>query len=209
MQRNIDQERLLVKTFARGLSSDAIAAKLIEADPQNLEASITIVTHACSRLDAYSRLRRGETEMEVGSADTSPPPALQRAVDSLSNTMQHLATKIDKLETRDNQRDNQSTPAQPDRYSRQSQPRSTATRHPRVVNDTRQSTDRYRTPADRLPPTGDRRHNKRPVDYRQPPTTGQRPRQLLCYECGQPGHFAAACPRRVGSRQGNGRTSRY
>ena len=74
MLRNIDQERLLVKTFARGLSSDAIAAKLIEQDPQSLEASITIVTHACSRLDAYTRLRRGEVAMEVGSTDSSRPP---------------------------------------------------------------------------------------------------------------------------------------
>ena len=74
MQRNIDQERLLVKTFARGLSSDAIPAKLTEVDPQSLKASITIVTHACSRLDAYSRLRRGEVAMEIGSADSSQSP---------------------------------------------------------------------------------------------------------------------------------------
>ena len=38
--RNVDQERLLIKTFARGLSPDMFAAKLIECEPNNLDNAI-------------------------------------------------------------------------------------------------------------------------------------------------------------------------
>ena len=89
--------------------------------------------------------------------------------------MQHLATKIAKLETHDNR----STSAQSvRRYPGPPQPRSSATRpHPRDVNETRPPTDRHRTPSDRRPPVVDRRHNTQSVDYRSSFNTGQRPRQ--------------------------------
>jgi len=124
--------------------------------------------------------------------------------------MQHLATKIAQLETRHNRCDNRSTSAQPVHlYPGQLQPRSTATRHPRNVNDRRQSTDRYRTPADRQPPIVDRRHNKRPVDFRQSPNTGQRPRKLLCYECGHPSHLdESGQGRETAARDGINRPTR-
>ena len=42
------------------------------------------------------------------------------------------------------------------------------------------------------------------VDFRSSLPAGPQPRrQLLCYLCGRPGHFAGDCPTRVGSLQGN------
>ena len=51
--RNVDQERLLIKTFARRLASEAIAAKLVEGEPISLEAAVILVPQVCSRQDAY------------------------------------------------------------------------------------------------------------------------------------------------------------
>ena len=57
--RNPDQERILLRTFARGLTSDTLARKLIEqANPMSIEDAITAVMRYCERSEAYSRLGR-------------------------------------------------------------------------------------------------------------------------------------------------------
>ena len=57
--RNPDQERVLLRTFARGLTSDTLAGKLIEqANPTSIEDAITAVTRYYERSEAYSRLGR-------------------------------------------------------------------------------------------------------------------------------------------------------
>ena len=63
-QRNADQERILVRAYARGLGSQALARKLVEeANPNDLEAAIQAVATFSERKDAYTRLGR-ERERE-------------------------------------------------------------------------------------------------------------------------------------------------
>ena len=150
-QRNIDQERLLVKTFARGLSSDAIATKLVDGAPQSLQVAIKIVAEACSRQDAYWRLgreSRREVPMEIGAAESDKPTQLNRTVESLTSTMQHLATKIAKLEARDNhtasEKPSRRAPGPvPHRPSTNRLPRDYYEQRP---NHNRQPVDRSRSP---------------------------------------------------------------
>ena len=100
--RNPDQERVLLRTFARGLTSDNLARKLIEqANPANIEDAISAVTRYCERSEAYSRLGREELPMEISVATPIAPPEdrpLIKMIDSLSSTVDRLSTKIAKLE---------------------------------------------------------------------------------------------------------------
>ena len=97
-QRNVDQERLLIKTFARGLTSDELARKLVEqANPANIEEAITAVTRFCVR----QRLGRQEEPMEVGVMRERPSEnalPLATMINSLSATVAKLATKVAKME---------------------------------------------------------------------------------------------------------------
>ena len=101
-QRNVDQERLLIKTFAHGLTSDELARKLVEqANPANIEEAITAVTRFCERQDAYKRLGRQEEPMEVGVMRERPfenALPLATMINSLSATVAKLATKVAKIE---------------------------------------------------------------------------------------------------------------
>ena len=105
--RNADQERILVRSFAKGLSSNAMARKLVEdINPANLNAAINSISQMSERHDAYSRLGRREEPMEVNAVVTAthpPTPAAGRSVprslDSLCNTIDKLCTKVAKLET--------------------------------------------------------------------------------------------------------------
>ena len=201
--RNVDQERLLIKTFARGLASDAIAAKLVEGEPISLEAAVILVAKFCSRQDAYSRLgrvHRSEEPMEIGASDSDKH--IDRAVASLTSTMQHLATKVAKLEARDSR--------MPTDHHARGVTRPTTTRAQRPPPDhhstnrpARQGNDR-RARNEQQPPA-------RPTDFRSSYPAGPRmTRQLRCFACGRPGHFAINCPTHHGSylpRTGNDRTS--
>ena len=102
-QRNADQERILVRAYARGLCSHELARKLVEEEnPNNLEAAIRAVSTFSERKDAFSRLGRKEEPMEVSPVNAqksqSPPTSTDSAITSLTVTMQKLATKVAKLE---------------------------------------------------------------------------------------------------------------
>jgi hypothetical protein len=102
-QRNPDQERILIKAYARGLSSDELARKLVQDEnPANLEAAITAIARFSERKDAYSRLGRNEPEpMEVGLLTPKAPSQLQLVVDSLEKlgkAQERITTKLAKLE---------------------------------------------------------------------------------------------------------------
>ena len=66
--RNVDQERLLVRAFARGLSSNETARKL-DIAPTKLEA-ITSLAKLTERKNAYIRLVRMEEHMAVNTVNT-------------------------------------------------------------------------------------------------------------------------------------------
>ena len=68
--RNADQNRILVRAYARGLQSTQMAVKLIQdGNPQTLEEAIDWVAQFSERRDAVSRLgldSRREEPMEIG-----------------------------------------------------------------------------------------------------------------------------------------------
>ena len=95
--RNEDQERLLIKLYARGLHSDELARKLVQdVSPTDLETAISAISRINERHDAYARLRREEEPMEVGVIN--PEGELQRQLASVVGTVEKLATKLAKLE---------------------------------------------------------------------------------------------------------------
>ena len=76
--RNVDQSRILVKTYARGLRSTGIAVKMIEhSNPQTLPQAMAWVADFSEHSDAVSRLGlrqlndREEVPMEIAAL---PPP---------------------------------------------------------------------------------------------------------------------------------------
>ena len=140
--------------------------------------------------------------MEVGAADSDKPTEINRAVELLTTTMQHLATKIAKLEARNNRTASEKTIRC---YPGPAAPRSSTTRNPHNFNEQRQHHDRQHPSADRRLHDARRQHSTaHQVNFNFSFRAGPQPRrQLLCYACGRPGHFAADCPTRIGSLQGN------
>ena len=103
-RRNEDQNRALIKYFARGLSSDSMARKWVEslAHPAVLEDAMVMVARLNERQDAYQRLGRVEEAVEVGAVhpfvDKKPPKANDLTLDELTKTVERLNTKLAKLE---------------------------------------------------------------------------------------------------------------
>jgi hypothetical protein len=107
-QRNADQERILIRAYARGLKSDTLARKLVErANPGTLEAAITAVAQYSERRDAYSRLGRTEEPMEVGPIDAGKPSSRMDGDTALLQQIlkyqEQLNTKVAKLEAEQRQ----------------------------------------------------------------------------------------------------------
>ena len=207
--RNVDQERLLIKTFACGLASDAIAAKLVEDEPNTLEHAVVLVAQACSRQDVYSRLGRQireEQPMDISASDRGK--LLGHMVASLTSTMQHLAMKIAKLEARDNR----ATTDRPARGIARSPPmhgpgpppdRRSSNRPACPGNDRRRHTEGRPAGQQHLPP----RHADFQPSYPAGPCMIREPR---CYACGKTGHFTVDCLSRQGfytPHKGNDRMS--
>ena len=180
--RNVDQERILVKAFAKGLHSSDIARRLVEHfHPDTMEAAIAAVGQACERKDAYERLGRQEEPMEVAMMKNPAQKVigLEAQMDQLAKQNERLNTKLAKMEADWRQ---QSTP--PKDWRQQSAP----------PKDWKQQ----RNPPTRRPDEGNRR--QRP-DSALPRYDDQgRPR---CFACGIYGHVAAQCGYN-GQAPGNG-----
>ena len=78
--RNEDQNRILIRAFARGLRSDELARKLVEeGNPTPLEEAFTTLAGYSARKDAYARLSQHEEPMEVAPVNpASPRPVVTR-----------------------------------------------------------------------------------------------------------------------------------
>ena len=74
-QRNADQQRVLIKSFIRGLRDDRIARRLVEEhNPADIDTAITGLTQICTRAEAYERMGRPTTThvpMEVDAVATN------------------------------------------------------------------------------------------------------------------------------------------
>ena len=129
---------------------------------------------------------------------------VDRTMASLTTTMQHLATKVAKLEARDNR----ATTAQPARGIARPPP----TQVQRPPQDRRPSIRPARPGNDRRPhieqrSAGQQHPPPRHADFRPSYPAGPRMiRQPRCYACGRTGHFAVDCPSRQGFYKGNDRT---
>ena len=102
---NEDQCRILVRSFARGLRTPAVAVKMIEqANPHTLYEAMLWLSNYSERSDAISRLGlREETPMEISSVPPShaqtmlvDPPTSK--LDKVLKGQEQLMTKIAKLE---------------------------------------------------------------------------------------------------------------
>ena len=58
-QRNADQNRLLIRAYAKGLTSEKLARKLMEeTNTMTLDEAFTTTAEFCARADSYDRLNR-------------------------------------------------------------------------------------------------------------------------------------------------------
>ena len=105
--RNEDQNRILIRAFARGLRSDELARKLVEeGNPTMLEEAFTTLAGYSARKGAYARLSRHEEPMEVAPVNpASPRPVVARddqttvtLLKKLLQSQERLQTKVAKLE---------------------------------------------------------------------------------------------------------------
>ena len=56
-QRNVDQQRVLVKAFVQGIHDDRLARRLIEEHhPLDIDTAITGINQICTRIEAYERM---------------------------------------------------------------------------------------------------------------------------------------------------------
>ena len=133
--RNEEQNRILIRAFARGLRSDELARKLVEeGNPTSLEDAFETLAGYSARKDAYARLSRHEEPMEVAPVNPSPPrpqvaPESTTTVSLLKKVLQsqeRLQTKVAKLEAQTVPRSASAAPSARPTYrdGRQGQPRS-------------------------------------------------------------------------------------
>ena len=117
--RNDDQQRTMVRAYARDLGSSAMAVKMIEQDNLvTLEAAITWVNEFSGRLDAVSRLglvRPGKEAMEIGTMpppliNRTPQPPLKSTLDQVLRGQERLTTKLAKFEATQTRAQPQSSP---------------------------------------------------------------------------------------------------
>ena len=102
--RNDDQNRILIRAYARRLRSSELARKLVEEGaPSTLEEAIKLISGHSTRKDAYARLSRTEEPMEVGTITPKTPlPILQSAVNpdifqKLLKSQEQIVTKLEKI----------------------------------------------------------------------------------------------------------------
>ena len=164
--RNVDQSRILVKAYARGLRSTGIEVKMIEhSNPQTLPQAMALVADFSERSDAVSRLGlrqvndREEVPMEIAAlpppkSPSFPPDTTSSMLTKVLRSQEKLVSKIAKLEANQS-----STPGSANRYA--------------GGNDQRHATAPSQSHHN-LPNWSD----------------DGRPR---CYACGEYGHFKRSC----------------
>ena len=98
--RNEDQNRILIRAFARGLRSDELARKLVEeGNPTTLEEAFTSLAGYNARKDAYALLSWHEEPMEVGPVNpASSRPVVAGDDQTTATLLKKLQTKVAKLE---------------------------------------------------------------------------------------------------------------
>ena len=103
--RNIDQERILVRGFARGLRSVAVAIKMIEqSNPQTLLEAMQWLASFSERNDVVSRLGLTTSEdvpMEISAVQppaSAPSQLHDQALEKVLRGQEHIMTKLAKLE---------------------------------------------------------------------------------------------------------------
>lgn len=90
--RNEDQERALIKAYARGLAKDAGARKLVSQGwPINLAAAMDRMTTQATATEIYDHLGRREVPMEVGAVGSSTP---DRRMEQIQSTLAKLETQM-------------------------------------------------------------------------------------------------------------------
>lgn len=91
-QRNADQQALLIKSYVRGLQSSEIAREVIlRGHPNTLQDAMEQVLQLAAGKDAYDRLGRRETPMEVGMLDINDKKhPIQLAVEQLNTSVAKL-----------------------------------------------------------------------------------------------------------------------
>ena len=105
--RNEDQNRILIRVFARGLRRDELARKLVEeGNPITLEEAFTTQAGYSARKEAYAQLIRHEEPMEVAPVNPTPSRPVVARDEQTTNTLlkkllqsqERLRTKVAKLE---------------------------------------------------------------------------------------------------------------
>ena len=103
--RNADQQRLMLKSFARGIKSAEVAKKLVgEHAPQSIETAYDIAMCLGANQLAYDRLGRREEPMEISpvaqvsgslsaaNSTNNTPDLIASIASALHNQMQNLMT---------------------------------------------------------------------------------------------------------------------
>ena len=103
--RNVDQDRILIRCFARGLRSVPVAVKMIEqCNPKTLQESMQWLARFSERTDAVSRLGLSTSEDVPMEISALPPPSHIAAesqtqiLERLWKSQEHIMTKLAKIE---------------------------------------------------------------------------------------------------------------
>ena len=104
--KNEDQNRILIRAFARWLRSDELARKMVEeGNPTTLEVTFTTLPGYSARKDAYVCLSRREEPMDVALVNPAPsrPVVVQDnttvlLLKKLLQSQERLRTKVAKWE---------------------------------------------------------------------------------------------------------------
>ena len=164
--RNADQQRLMLKSFARGIKSAEVAKKLVdEHAPQSIETAYDIAMRLGANQLAYDRLGCREEPMEISPvAQVSGSLSAANCTNNTADLIASIASALHKL----NAKLDDSSP-----------------------NPTRQTRGKFLH--DRNP---DNKRNQRPTSKRPRhtnPLAWTPDGKPICYECSKVGHLGREC----------------